>query len=73
MNWKPTQKWIASTVIGAVGLAVMLLTGDREHITDPEIIAIGTFVVQRVGAWLVPNSASDSARGLAHASKDDRS
>lgn len=73
MNWSavaPTTKWLVATLTGAVGLLVMLLTGDRSHVTDPEVIAIGTFLVQRIAAWVVPNSATDAGRQLARASKD---
>jgi len=70
--WWPSQKWWAATIIGAIGMAVMLLTGDRSTITDPEIIALATFLSQRVGAWLVPNSASDGAHAMAHAQRKDR-
>jgi hypothetical protein len=70
--WWPTQKWWASTIIGAVGMAVMLLTGDRSTISDPEIIALATFVTQRVGAWVVPNTASDGAHAMAYAQRKDR-
>ena len=56
MTWVPTRKWIAATITAAVGLAVMLLTGDRGTVSDPEIVAIGTFVTQRAVAYLLPNA-----------------
>lgn len=59
----PTKKWWAATATGAVGLAVMLLTGDSE-ITDPEIVALGTFASQRFVAWLVPNDKTASQDGV---------
>lgn len=51
----PTKKWIVATVTGVVGLGLMLLTGDPT-VTDPEKIALGTFLVQRVAAWAYPNA-----------------
>lgn len=51
----PTRKWFAATVTAAGGLLVMLLTGDRQHVTDPEIIALVTFGVQRFVAWMTSN------------------
>lgn len=50
----PTRKWWAATIVGAIGLATMLLTGDSA-ISDPEIVALGTFGAQRVVAYLTPN------------------
>lgn len=54
MTWLPTHKWWAATVTAGGGLAVMLLTGDRS-VSDPEVVACVTFVVQRAVAYLVPN------------------
>jgi hypothetical protein len=50
----PTRKWVVAEVAALVGLAVMLLTGDAT-VTDPEKVAIGTFIVQAVTTWLTPN------------------
>lgn len=54
----PTRKWWSAFIIGVIGLGVMLLTGDPK-VTDPEKVAIGTFLAERVGAWLTPNEGSD--------------
>jgi hypothetical protein len=59
----PTKKWWTATITGAAGLLVMLLTGDRT-ITDPEIVALITFAVQRGIAWLVPNDRTPSGDGV---------
>lgn len=53
----PTRKWWAATITGILGLSIMILTGDSA-ITDPEVIAIGTFVGQRAVAWLIPNDTT---------------
>ena len=53
-SWKPTRKWWAATVTGAIGLGVMLLTGDSE-VTDPEIVAIGGYVAAQATAFFLPN------------------
>lgn len=63
MSWKPTRKWIAATITAAVGLALALLTGDPE-VTDPEKVLIGTFIVQAVTSWLVPNESTPSGDGV---------
>lgn len=55
----PTRKWWAAFGAGVIGLAVMLLTGDSE-VTDPEKVAIGAFLSERLVAWLVPNEAGKS-------------
>lgn len=50
----PTRKWVVAQVSAVVGLVLMLITGDPT-ITDPEKVAIGTFVVQAVATYLTPN------------------
>lgn len=55
----PTRKWFSAFGVGVIGLAVMLLTGDSE-VTDPEKVAIGAFLSERLAAWLVPNEAGKS-------------
>jgi hypothetical protein len=55
MSWKPTRKWWAATLTGAGAVAVMLLTGDRGHVDDPEIVALVGLIVQRGVAFFVPN------------------
>ena len=56
-GWIPTRKWIAAQITALVGLALMLLTGDST-ITDPEKVAIGTYIVQAATTYLVPNEAT---------------
>lgn len=51
----PSRKWFAAQFTMLVGLAVMFLTGDTT-VTDSEIIATGTWLVQAVTSWLVPNA-----------------
>lgn len=51
---KPTRKWIAAQVTLGMGVVLMLVTGDPE-ISDPEKVAIGTFIAEAVVSWLVPN------------------
>ena len=53
-NWRPTRKWWAATVTGAVGLAVMFLTGDSA-VTDPEVVAVGSYVSAQTVAYFLPN------------------
>lgn len=53
----PTNKWWAAFITGAVGLGVMLLTGDSE-VTDPEKVAIGAFITERAVAWVTPNGVT---------------
>lgn len=60
---KPTRKWWVAFVTGAVGLALMLLTGDST-ITDPEKVAIGSFLTAQFAAWLLPNEATASGDGV---------
>lgn len=55
----PTRKWWAAFGAGVIGLAVMLITGDSE-VTDPEKVAIGAFLSERLVAWLVPNEPGKS-------------
>lgn len=55
----PTRKWWSAFGAGVIGLAVMLLTGDSD-VTDPEKVAIGAFLSERLVAWLVPNEAGKS-------------
>lgn len=50
----PTRKWIAAQITALVGVILMLVTGDTT-VTDPEKVAIGTFIVQAVTTYLVPN------------------
>ena len=64
MSWKPTRKWWAAAVTGAVGLAVMLLTGDSE-VTDPEIVAIGGYVSAQAAAYFLPNESTPGGVPLA--------
>jgi hypothetical protein len=56
-GWIPTRKWIAAQVTALVGVILMLVTGDTT-VTDPEKVAIGTFVVQAVTTYLVPNQTT---------------
>lgn len=50
----PTRKWLAAQITAAVGVILMLVTGDPA-VTDPEKVAIGTFIVQALTTYLVPN------------------
>lgn len=61
----PSRKWWVGTATAVGTLAVMLLTGDRAHVTDPEVVAIIGTVVQRIAAWAVPNADVDAGRQLA--------
>lgn len=51
---RPSRKWVAATVTGAVGLAVMFLTGDSA-VTDPEVVAVGSYVSAQTVAYFLPN------------------
>jgi len=62
-SWKPARKWWAATVTGAIGLAVMLLTGDPT-VTDPEIVAIGSYAAAQASAWLLPNEKTETKDGV---------
>ena len=62
-SWVPTRKWLAQVVTGAIGLAVMLLTGDSE-ITDPEIVAIGSWLVAALASYIYPNEATATGTGV---------
>jgi hypothetical protein len=53
-KWIPTRKWLFATVTGAIGLGVMLLTGDPA-VTDPEKVAIGGYLSAAAGSYILPD------------------
>lgn len=61
-SWLPTRKWWAAEVAALGTLAVMLLTGNRDVVSDEEIVALVGFAVQAVGTYLIPNA--DTAGGV---------
>lgn len=62
-SWIPTRKWLAQAITGAVGLAVMLITGDSA-ITDPEKVAIGGWLVAAATSYIYPNEATSTGTGV---------
>jgi hypothetical protein len=64
-SWRPTRKWIAQTVTGAIALVVMLLTGDSA-LSDPEIVAVGGWASAAVAGYLLPNDSTESGDGVPH-------
>lgn len=62
----PTRKWISGTLIGIVGIVVMLVTGDTDHFTDTEKIAVATFLTQRIGSYFTPNESTATGDGVPH-------
>lgn len=63
-KWAPTRKWWAATVVGGVGMVTMVWTGDPT-LTDPEKIALVTFVGQRLVSYFLPNE--DTPGGIPQA------
>lgn len=48
---------MAAQVTAIGGLVIMLVTGDTT-VTDPEKVAVATFVVQAITTYLVPNAVT---------------
>lgn len=63
-SWLPTRKWVAAEVAALGTLAVMLLTGNRDVLSDEETVAIIGFIVQAIGTYIVPNKDVDAVGGV---------
>lgn len=62
-SWKPTRKWWAALATGAIGIGIMLLTGEPE-ITDPEKVAIGGYLSAQATSFFLPNEKTPTGDGV---------
>lgn len=55
MKYMPTWKWWTASVTGAGTIIGVAVTGDGINTDDEKLLVVG-FIVQRIVAYLTPNS-----------------